>query len=157
MLGVLVAARPAFPSSDSQQGEDRVWYWFEDCTDGKTIGFNLSLDGKIIRHLEFLACPMERTDKRGTHEESFFIVGGHTFQDEYHTKSTDKITVDIWEAGADPGDLILGIAFTAKEQILLNTAHIVKLDKVSRFDLDRGLVARSYPLNVKAPSTKGSR
>jgi hypothetical protein len=128
-----------------------VWYWSENCQDGKMMGLDLLLDGKRIYHLEFRACLMKRNNADSpdqTRMRKFHLAGGHTFQGTYRTVSSDKIEGDIWQADADPDALSLGVSFMTKDQVLLNTIHTVKPGKVTRFNLDSGLISRSYPLTT---------
>ncbi|MBZ5782256.1 hypothetical protein, partial [Klebsiella aerogenes] len=65
---------------------------------------------------------------------------------EYHTTSTQTIEGNIWQAGADPGDLILGVSFATKNQVLLNTIHIARPGSASSSEVDRGIVVRTFPI-----------
>jgi len=79
----------------------------------------------------------------------FYFSGGHTFQDEFHTSKKEKIEANIWEAGADPNDILLGVSFATRDQILLNTVHIVKPGRPTQMTLDRGVVIRTYPVAAR--------
>jgi hypothetical protein len=78
-----------------------------------------------------------------------YFSGGHTFQGQYHTKESDKIEGDIWQAGADPDTMLLGLSFATKDQVLLNTIHIAKPGKVSQTKVDSGIVVKTYPLRIE--------
>jgi len=117
------------------------------------MALEVLLDGKSIYHSEFRACLMDRNDTKSESQRKirvFYISGGHTFQGEYHTKKTDKIEGNIWQAGADPGDMLLGLSFETKDQVLLNTLHIAKPGETTQSKLDSGIVVRTYPLRSAA-------
>lgn len=67
-----------------------------------------------------------------------------TFQGTYHTKTTETLEGTIWQAGADPDDILLGVSFLAHDQVLLNTIHITKPGKSTESNLDAGLVIKTY-------------
>lgn len=149
LCGVLILFFVAFAlstlSQTSTNGE-KVWYWFADCHDGKMLGVQVLLDRKPIYRAEFRACQM---DRNVTNSESkvFYFPGGHTFQREYHTKKTERIEGNIWQAGADPDGLLLGLSFMTKDRVLLNTIHIAKPDKIMETEIDSGVFVKTYPLS----------
>jgi hypothetical protein len=138
----------ALPQSSPQQSEN-VWFWFGDCPEPKVTDVQVLLEGKSIYHSTFRACQMNRTDANSERElktsTSFNFPGGHTFQGTYHTRATEKVEGIIWQAGADPDDILLGVSFVAHDQILLNTIHITKPGKPTESNLDPGLVIKTYP------------
>lgn len=148
---LVVTIQPvALPQTSSQSSED-VWFWSSDCPGPKTMGVQVLLDGKSIYHSSFLACQMNRTIATAEREQkartTFHFSGGHTFQGMYHTRTTDTVEGTIWQAGADPDDILLGVSFVAHDQVLLNTIHIAKLGKPTESKLDRGIMIKTYPSN----------
>ncbi len=138
----LVAAQdlPAEPS---------VWYWSTECKTGHAMGLDVVVDGKTAIHFIFTACRGFLEDANDqTARREFAMNGGHTFQGMYRTKRTEKIECDLWQAGADPGDILVGISFMNSRRVLLNTIHIVRPDKASRSTIDAGIVVRTYPLKA---------
>jgi hypothetical protein len=89
------------------------------------------LEGRSIYEPHFRACRMKRTVANTEREQkarrSFHFPGGPTFQGLYHTKNTEIIEGSIWQAGADPDDILLGVSFLVHDQVLLNTIHIADL------------------------------
>ena len=113
------------------------------------MGIELVLDGKPIYRSSFPICQISDRSKERSQSVTFTLKGGHTFQSEYHTVPTQAIAVEIWQAGADPDDILLGISFATNNQILLNTIHIAKPERVSRTEIDLGIVVRTFPLDRK--------
>jgi hypothetical protein len=138
----------ASPQSPPPQPEN-VWYWSGDCAEPKAIGIQVQLEGKSIYRSRIRACRMNRTDANTDREQkastSFHFSGGHTFQGKYHTKNTETIEATIWQAGADPDAILLGVDFLAHDRVLLNTIHIVRPGKSTESTLDPGLVIKTYP------------
>jgi hypothetical protein len=147
-----------FPRNGFSQGpqkpEGRVWYWSGDCGRGVSMGLDVLLDGKSIYHMEFRPCLRSRDEEKSQNQSRtrlfFYVSDGQTFQETYHTRKGERVEGKIWQAGADPDDLLLGLAFSTKGQILLNTIHIAKPDETSRSQIDTDLVVRTYPLRSKA-------
>ena|SRR5271170_3754572 len=138
----------ASPQSPAPQPEN-VWYWSGDCAEPKVIGIQVLLEGKSVFQSSIRACRMSRTDANAEREQkakrSFHFSGGHTFQGRYHTKNTETIEGSLWQAGADPHAILLGVNFLAHNQVLLNTIHIVRPEKSTESTLDPGLVIKAYP------------
>ena len=86
---------------------------------------------------------------RRTDRAEFHFAGGHSFKGEYRTRSADSIEGDIWEAGGDPDDLILGISFDTGKQVLLNTLHVARPEKQTSSKLDKGLFITTYPVPLR--------
>ena len=158
-VAVTAAITPASFSQSSGQGGEKVWYWFSDCQPRKMMGVEVVLDGKSVYRTEFRICALERNGQQSAGSpnirKAFYFGGGHTFQGEYHTTERQRIEGNIWQAGADPDALLLGVSFMTKNQILLNTLHVAKPDKATGTMVDPGVVVRTYPL--KSPATPSAK
>lgn len=89
---------------------------------------------------------MDRRDVKSTdtkRSRSFTMSGGHTFQGMYRTKKTENIEGSIWQAGADPDDLLLGVSFMTKDRVLLNTIHVAIPDKLAQTKIDSGMLVKT--------------
>lgn len=144
LLGGLAVAQE--PSSHPETREV-VWTLSNKCNGDHKLGVTVRLDRKVLYRGVLPICRGSRDAEDGRVE--FHFVGGHTFQGEYRTRSTDSIEGDIWQAGGDPDALILGISFDTDRQILLNTLHIARPEKQSSSKLDKGLFITTYPLAVR--------
>ena len=56
---------------------------------------------------------------------------------------TQTIEANIWQAGADPDALLLGVTFVS-DRVLLNSIHVAKPDTASASQVDRGVVLRAH-------------
>lgn len=145
LLFMLLAAVPAIPQQHpSKRNPDIVWAWSEQCHGAHKIGVTVRLDSKVLYRGVLPICRAHRDAENGKVE--FRFAGGHTFQGEYPTDSTDSIEGDIWQAGGDPHDLILGVSFMTSKQELLNTVHIARPDKPTSSELDKGLSITTDPV-----------
>jgi len=155
VLFIFLAPLSAGPSQRSTDSP-KYWYWFQECPDARKMGFNVVVDSKRIYHGEFSACHMERENIHPSGEEkqiSFHFAGGRIFPggdgsylpERYYSKPTENIEGGIWQAGADPNDLILGLSLSIPDKILLNTAYIVYPGKATKSS-DDGIEMKTYPL-----------
>jgi len=55
------------------------------------------------------------------------------------------------EACADADDLILGVSFATKNQVLLDTVQIAQPGVASASKVDHGTVVKTYPITQKRP------
>lgn len=145
----LLAATSAVAQQTPPRPEthDVVWIWSKRCNGDHKLGVTIRHDRKVLYIGTLKICRGGRDEEDGRAE--FYFPGGHTFQGEYRTGSTDRIEGDIWEAGGDPDDLILGISFCTGKQILLNTLHIARPGMQTSSELDTGLFITTYPVHVR--------
>jgi hypothetical protein len=150
VLATLSFALPAVLSpQEAPASRERLWTWFGNCNEDRRIAIELLMNGKVVYHSSFPICPISDPSKETKKTVAFSIKGGHVFQGEYHTSQTQTIEGNIWQAGADPDAILLGVSFSAANRVLLNTIHVAKPYSVSRSDIDRGIVVRTFPLDRK--------
>jgi hypothetical protein len=147
---VLALMSPGF-AQDIPATPNQLWSWFGSCGAKRSMGIQIALDGKVIYRSSFPVCPIGDRSKEVQKRVVFSIKGGHVFQGEHHTTPTQTIEGNIWQAGADPGVILLGVSFDSQNQILLNTIHIAKVGRESRTEIDRGLIIRTFPSTLQAP------
>ena len=145
-LATLVAA-PAVTQSSASENGDVVWTWSKRCNGDHKLGVTVRLDGKVLYRGVLPICRGSRDAENGRVE--FHFAGGHTFQGEYRTRSTDTIEGDIWQAGGESDALILGVSFDGGKQVLLNTLHIARVEKQTSSELDKGLVITTDPVTIR--------
>jgi hypothetical protein len=144
LLFTVFAAAPAVAQqSRLPTNRDMVWTWSKHCDGEHRIGVTVRLGSKVLYRGVLPICRGSRNVENG--RADFHFAGGHIFQGEYRTDSTDSIEGEIWQAGGDPGDLILGISFATSKRILLNTVHVARPDKETSSELDNGLFIATDP------------
>jgi hypothetical protein len=144
---VYAAALPqdAAPSS----APTGTWHWFESCGGTTKLGLVVLIDGKAVYRSRFSVC--RNNGPTPTAEERkivFHFKGGRIFQGEYRTLPTQTIEANVWQAGADPDTLLLGVTFVS-DRVLLNTIHLAKPGSPSESQMDRGIVVKTFPLTTK--------
>jgi hypothetical protein len=110
------------------------------------MGFEVLLDGKAIYRSTFPICPIKDRSEEVGKKVEFSFKGGHLFQGEYQTATSEMIEGRVWQAGTDPGAILLGVSFSTKKQVLLNTIHVARPYQESVSRVDPGLVVRTFPV-----------
>src|SRR5262249_21986459 len=156
---IMVIAQPLLSSQEHPIAPKRIWSWFGDCGQKRYMRLEVVLSRKIIYRSSFPLCPIADYSKkvedllsaRGAREPKlvFSFKSGHVFQGKYHTTPTQTIEGNVWQAGTDPGVIMLGITFSTKKQVLLNTIHVADVDKASVYEIDPGLTVRTFPISQK--------
>jgi hypothetical protein len=77
------------------------------------------------------------------------------YRDQDNTTSPKQtIKGQIWLAGSDPDDLLLGLAFTTPGNIYMNTIHVAHPGKRDQTEVERGLVVTTYPIKRAGERTQ---
>jgi hypothetical protein len=132
-----------------------AWHWFEDCADKTMMAVEVKVDGKSVFKSSFPICKSGSTpanDRNGKQKIlAFTFKGGRKFQGEYQTSGEDIVEGNIWQAGADSDDLLLGISFVSRKQnqILLNTIQVAPPDRRSVEEVDPGIFVQTSPIHAK--------
>jgi hypothetical protein len=142
-------AAPAIAQESSSRPKtpEFMWTWSKQCDGKHELGVTVRLERKVLYRGIISICHGNRDAEDGRVE--FHFSGGHLFQGEYLTRSTDAIEGKIWQASGESDALILGISFDTKKQVLLNTLHIAKPDKQTSSELDKSLFITTYPVPVR--------
>src|SRR5437879_1085397 len=131
--------------------EQIVWHWFGECSEANLITAEVLLNGKSIYKSSFPICRMRRGDIQPKPQQRILYF---FFQEE--TKSlfgepqAQQIEGNIWEAGGEHNSIILGVSFSTKDRIWLNTLHNADPEKASESALTTGLTMKTYPAKGRA-------
>lgn len=157
---ILVIVPSLLWSQESYVAPKRLWSWFGDCGQKKYVGLEVALSRKVIYRSSFPVCPIEDYSEnvkdllsaRGSPGRKlvFSFKGGHVFQGEYRTTPTQTIEANVWQSGTGPGVILLGLSFSTKKQLLLNTIHVAQMDKAFTSEIDHGLTVRTFPISHKS-------
>jgi hypothetical protein len=157
---VLVIVPSLLSPQESYAAPKRLWSWFGDCSPKKYVGLEVALSRKVIYRSSFPVCPIDDYSEsvkdllsaRGSPDRKlvFSFKGGHVFQGEYRTTAAQTIEANVWQSGTDPGVILLGLSFSTKKQVLLNTVHVAQVDKEFTSEIDRGLTVRTFPIARKS-------
>jgi hypothetical protein len=154
-LSCVLAMASCLPASSQ---EERVWFWFSSCGPSKLV-LQAKLDSQLIYGATIPICRKERDRDDGSGENktlSFSAKPAHAIKWEGYrddnpiTKAGTALTLDLWQAGADPGALLIGVTVSDGHQLYMNTIHIAYPDKPSSTVLADGLVIDTRPLAAEA-------
>jgi hypothetical protein len=138
-------------SQEAREGP--VWFWFATCG-GPLMTLEVRLDNQVVYKSTFPLCranreSVERQGQAGRIE--FKMRPSRAIVWKGYRDTTDRsvagkvLDVDVWEAGADPDALILGVSVVSGKRILMNTVHISHPDQRDESEIAKGLSVRTYP------------
>jgi hypothetical protein len=133
--------------------EQRVWFWFADCKSGALV-LEVKLDGTLLQNYTIPICQANRDSVEGRAESrkiSFPLQSSRAIKWSGYragsviTKAGHRLDVDLWQAGADPTDLLLGVSVSDSQSIYMNTIHIAYPEKPNSTVIAKGLVVTTRP------------
>lgn len=163
MAGVAVVPRvplvaavfAALLASGGAHGAEEVpvWFWYSGCG-SKSIALSVAFDHRLIRAETIPICRAKRGSAaaRGQDRQVSFPflpkrtmlwqgypVPGTTEE----SPASARLRIDIWEAGAEPDALILGVSVSGDRGTYMNTLVPVRLDRPNRSLVGDGLVVEA--------------
>jgi hypothetical protein len=151
---VLVLALTAIvkPAQASQEGG--VWFWFATCG-GPAMTLEVRLDKTTLYKSSFPLCRADRgsinSQGQASHVQFSFrphrviVWKGYRDKDD-RTNANQLIQGQIWQAGADPDALLIGIVFADPHTVYMNTIHIAHPAQRDETEIARGLVVMTCPV-----------
>jgi hypothetical protein len=141
-------------AQDTTSSEDRsVWHWFVSVAQSETLQVHVSFQGKAIYQKSIPILRMHRSEIEPEQPQKilkfFFKADPKIFDPEFKVYPPQRIEGNIWEAGRDADDILLGVSFVIPRRILLNTIHIAQPLQSARSQLAKGLSIETYPLKSK--------
>ena len=141
------------PTPETPAPADTVWYWFATCG-GPTMALEVQLDGVRLYQASFPVCRADRASPQSQGEAARFsfwfeprraiVWTGYRDRPD-STSAHQRVEGDVWQAGADSGDLVLGLSFMTPSRIMMNTTHIARPGAPDTTVIARGLVVLTYP------------
>jgi hypothetical protein len=160
--GLLIVALAVGLSAAPRQLEGPVWFWFSTCG-GPAMTLEVTLDGATILKTTFPICRAERSSaasqgQRGRIDFAFSATRDTVWkgyrEESVRAAAGELIEGNVWQAGADPSALTLGVSFTDTKQILMNSVHTARPGQRDESSPASGLVIRTYPADSAASKTK---
>ena len=128
------------------------------------MSIEIQLDGSTISRTEFPVCRAERDrpESQGQHigrirfsfKPSRSIVWKGYRDEKDVTKAGQTLDADIWQAGADPDALVIGVSFSDRNAIHMNTIHIAHPTRRDESEVAQGLNVISFPVTIEGGSQK---
>jgi len=134
-----------------------VWFWRIPCGD-RGLAIDVTLSGRSVYHAEVPICHMVRTRDATTKENNGFkillttskplVFSGYRDTDDV-VPAGKSLEMDIWEAGADPDDLIIGVSVADGKKIYMNTVLIAEPKIESGSAIANDLFVTVKPIKLK--------
>lgn len=67
------------------------------------------------------------------------------------TAAGQVIEASLWQAGAEPDAVLIGVSFSTPDRVLMNTIHIAHPDRRTESTVAAGLTVSSYPAPARSP------
>ena len=118
------------------------------CQADAGIELEITLDSATLYRGVLAACPEMLPDsirERFTRAVFVFKPARSLQWDEFRTPAGEAIEGNVWRAGADADDVLLGISFMGQGRVLLNTIHIAARDSSTAFPLGAGIRSTTLP------------
>lgn len=119
----------------------------------------VQLDGAAIYKSTFPLCRARRKSIQSQGETASVEFSFHPgraikwsgYRDVAETTGPSQtIEVDLWQAGADPDDLVVGASFSSGSRIYMNTALVAHPGLRDEITVAKGLVIATYPAGAAA-------
>ena len=128
--------------------------WSDKCSPATYLSVELSVDGRSAYRRNIPLCFTERN----LLPAATLSTTLQSNRSHFGEPSRTPLEVDFWEASADPDALILGISFSSKQRVWLNTLHIALSSKPAITELAPGVSVRTCPaVSYEPPNTSLER
>lgn len=153
LLSLLPMLFAASLPAGAQTQSGPVWFWFATCG-GPAMSLEVKLDGKTLYKSTFPVCRASRKSPASQGETGsvqFYFRPGRPikwsgYRERPETTGADQlIEADLWQAGADPDDLIIGASFESGSRIYMNTVVVAHPGRRDSTTVADGLVVTTYP------------
>jgi hypothetical protein len=144
-LVCLLCALPSGAKADSA-----AWRWFADCSSSRELAIRVALDHKTLFRKVVPICQTDTQDHRSF---KFAFTAARPIRwagygdENLRTAKATRIEGNIWLAGGEPNALILGVSFSTKTTIVMNTVHIAKPLEDTGYEMEEGLLITTQPLH----------
>lgn len=156
ILGLALCIITAANAADSPSSH-AAWFWRTSCGH-RALSIDVTLANKAVYHTEVPICLMARSRDATARENDGFtfsltttqpvLFSGYRATDEFVPTGT-SLEMSVWQAGADPDVLTLGISVADAKQIYANTLLFAKPDAETSEEIATGLVITTKPIEHK--------
>ena len=149
-LLLLVTASIIFTPSALAQSGDIVWVWSSKCPAPTYVALRVKLDGKTIYIKSIPLCRWERRFEDGRASFQFrprreLTWYGYRSDKGDPSPADAQLTVDFWEAGGDPADVLLGYSVASAHRIYMNSIYVLWPERKGSLVMAPSLVLLTMP------------
>jgi hypothetical protein len=148
----------ALMSLPARADEKRLWFWLEE-RGGPSLRLDVEVDQRRIRSATVPLCRRLRSEVPDHRTAALRLqtavprpIEWRGYRDDIErTAAGELLEVEIWEAGAEEGALILGVVVSTSEGILAHTHLVADPAAPAKVSLAEGIVLRSAPVPAPRP------
>jgi len=141
---ILALTVPAGAATPSALG--KVWHWYARCAQPRRVEMEVTFGRRQVYSSVFDVCLLERDaidPEQPQRILKFNLVSSH--RSLFGERQGEPLEGNVWEAGNDGGDLVLGVSFAGRRRVWCNSLHVLDPEKISETPLARGLLVRTTP------------
>lgn len=156
ILGLALCVIGAANAADNPSGQ-AAWFWHTSCGD-KGLSIDVILANKAVYHTEVPICRMVGSQAAAAKDNDGLtfsltpilpiVFSGYRATNEFVPAGT-PLEMSVWQAGADPDTLTLGVSVADAKEIYVNTLFFAKPDAETSEELGTGLVMITKPIKHK--------
>jgi hypothetical protein len=154
-LGLILIAFSSVMTPTRAFQDAPVWFWFATCS-GPSMTLEVRFDKVTIEKVTVPLCRAARgsasSQGQAARIEFAFAPGRQLRWSGYkdrndRTRAGQLLEVNVWQAGADPETLTIGVSVMTPETILVNTVHVAHSDRRDESTVTPGLTVATYPVS----------
>lgn len=153
IVAVVMSMALVTPIRATQDGP--VWFWFATCG-GPNMTLEFRFDKATIEKVTMPLCRAPRSNassqgQMGRIEFAFApcrAMRWSGYRDKSdRTRAGQILEISVWQAGADPEALTIGVSVIVSDTVVMNTVHIAHSDRRDESTIAPGLTVATYPLS----------
>ena len=134
------------------RADPTVWYWFATCG-GPAMTLEIHLDKTTLYKATFPICKAGRKSEASQGQtgrvEFAFTPKRALLWEGYRERSdlsvpNQPLEVNLWQAGAEPDSLVIGVSVADRDKVLMNTVHIAPAARRGETTIAKGLMIETY-------------
>lgn len=122
-----------------------MWDWNTRCSSPKQIRIVVVLEGRKIYENALGVCYQTGYSQPTKHQRKLVFKVASPHRSLFGESTKEPLEGNVWQAGRDPHDILLGVSFASRSRVWLNSLHVLDPSKTSETLLARGLLVRTSP------------
>ena len=147
---ILLLSTPVFAKEAGVSSHDGFYHWHCDASESSQyIEIKSFLSHTEISSLEIPVCMLPKRTERTVGDDQVIVAFYFINRDSSLGENGELIEVNIWQAGAEPDAVILGVSLQNSRKIIVNTLHVVKLDPLKE---NKVIFSKEFEMRINARS-----
>ncbi len=157
---VLAIALSIFGASSARAEDQLLWFWFEKCGQ-PPLKIEVLVEGKVVLDSKVDICRRARSGVLPESQDHLTVkfkaardFSWENYVEGLKTKAGMELELDMWQAGAEPDALTIGVVVTTSKQIYTHTYHVALPSGRVESEIAAGVLVRSAPASQEVVSRK---